>query len=292
MIKSYRVTSSEVGSRTDVFIAKLYPKFTRSSLEKLFTDGLITVENVKLKPSHRLKEHEVVKVDQKYFTKQPPIIDIPVIYEDNNVVVMDKPEGVLTHAKGPLLVEATVASFISSRLDKKLAVGNRAGIVHRLDRATSGVIIAAKNQQSLTMLQKQFSQRKAKKKYLAIVQGTPSSSRAIIDAPILRNPAKLQTFKVDPEGKSATTEYEVVQQFSHGGKEYSLIELRPMSGRTHQLRVHMAYIGHPIAGDPIYSSGKGSLMLHATSLEVTIPVGQRKIFTSPMPMRFKEFING
>src|SRR5262249_28394801 len=143
--------------------------------------------------------------------KKPPKISLPIIYEDNDVIVIDKPAGILTHAKGALNTEATVASFIESKLAEDLPKNNRAGIVHRLDRATSGVIITAKHDKALKWLQKQFSTRKTKKLYLAIAEGELEPAEAIIDAPIARNPRKPQTFYVSPIGKPAQTEYKLLK---------------------------------------------------------------------------------
>ena len=143
----------------------------------------------------------------------------------------------------------------------------------------------------MTKLQKQFAQRKTKKIYLAIVEGEPKPEQAVIDAPIARNPKKPQTFRVSPEGKSAQTQYSVLKSFVKKDKRYSLLELKPLTGRTHQLRVHLAYIGHPIVGDHVYGSDGARLMLHATSLEITIPTSQRKVFEAAMPQDIKDFIS-
>ena len=191
-------------------------------------------------------------------------IDVPIIYEDEDVMVLDKPTGVLTHAKGTFISEATLADFIRPRTTDGLET-NRPGIVHRLDRDTSGVLIAAKHNEAKRWLQKQFSDRKAKKSYIALVKGEPKEHHAIIDLPIGRDPKQPQLFRVDPNGKSAVTEYKVLEHFKEG---YSLVQLWPQTGRTHQLRVHMHHIGTPIVGDPFYGDTKAGtrLFLHAASL--------------------------
>jgi RluA family pseudouridine synthase len=165
--------------------------------------------------------------------------------------------------------------------------GERAGIVHRLDRATSGVIICAKTPEALSFLQKQFSQRKAKKRYVAVVQGHMLEEHAVIDMPIERNPKKPQTFRVGVNGKAAITEYQVDQASEH----YSLLELQPQTGRTHQLRVHLNQLGHPILGDELYGGKPAErLFLHAYSLEITVPSGERLTFTAPVPDKFQEVL--
>lgn len=288
-MKEFDVTTAEAGMRADIFVAANYAEFTRSSLEGLFDKNMVLVNGSPVKPSYRIKPGEKVVVDEELIRRQPEDIYLPVIYEDENVVVIDKPAGVLTHSKGALNQEATVASFIQSRLKDGSLNGNRAGIVHRLDRPTSGVIITGKTADAVRHLQKQFSQRKVKKVYIAVVDGAPEPQEAIIDAPLMRNPRRPQTFMVNEAGKPALTLYKVLKILEKNGKKYSLLELKPRTGRTHQLRVHMAYIGHPITGDIVYGKGKGPMMLHAMSLELTLPGGERKIFESPLPDRIKEF---
>lgn len=288
-MRKFIIEPADAGGRTDKFVAGKYPQFSRSALERLFDFGHITIAGEPAKPAHKLKIGEVIEVNEKNLASESPDIDLPVIYEDDDVVVIDKPAGVLTHSKGALNLEASVASFISNRLHDKSLTGNRAGIVHRLDRDTSGVIITAKSAKAMDALQKQFAKRKAAKTYLAIVEGQPEPAKAIIDAPIMRNPAKPQTFRVGALGRKAQTEYETLGSFEVGGRKYSLLKLMPKTGRTHQLRVHMAYIHHPIAGDRVYGRNGMPLMLHASSLELTLPNGKRQKFIAPTPKRIKEF---
>lgn len=288
----YEVKPADTGVRLDIVVANLYPQFSRSSLELLFDKGMVSVNGKPQKPSYRIKPGDSTAVNEMYLKQEPEPIELPVIYEDDDVVVIDKPAGIITHSKGALNLEPSVATFIKSRLNDKQLTGNRAGIVHRLDRGTSGVIIAAKNTQSLNWLQKQFSQRKTKKQYQAIVEGYLKPLVAVIDAPIARNPKKPQTFKVLADGKPATTNYKSIDEFKKNGKNFSFVELSPLTGRTHQLRVHMSYIGHPIVGDPVYGHGGQPMMLHASRLELTLPSKERKVFTSPLPNRFKEFVDG
>lgn len=287
----YKVVNDDVGKRADVFISRFYPDYSRSSLERLFDNGLIVAGPKAIKAGYRLKLGDVLAVDDSLLKKVPPKVDLPVLHEDDNTIVINKPAGLLTHSKGALNDEATVASFIASKLNDPALVGNRAGIVHRLDRGTSGVIITAKNSAALRHLQKQFSQRRTKKIYQAIIEGRPTESEAIIDAPIARNPKRPQTFYVNSRGKPAQTNYKVLSEFKRAGQAYSLVELNPTTGRTHQIRVHMKYIGHPIVGDRIYGHDAKHLYLHAQSLEITLPGGERKVFRADPPGYFLEFVN-
>jgi 23S rRNA pseudouridine1911/1915/1917 synthase len=285
----YQTKPAETGSRLDVLVSGLYPQFTRSALELLFDMGMVSVNGETGKPAYRVKAKDEIQIDETHLKSEPPAIDLPVIYQDDDVIVIDKPAGILTHSKGALNLEASIASFIKDKITDKSLTGNRAGIVHRLDRGTSGIIITARNSAALHWLQKQFSLRKVKKTYMAVVEGLMEPPEALIDAPIGRNPKRPQTFKVLASGKPAQTTYKVVKQFEKDGANYSQVELSPQTGRTHQLRVHLAYIGHPIVGDYVYGHGGQPMLLQATQLEVTLPSRERKIFESPQTRYFKEF---
>jgi 23S rRNA pseudouridine1911/1915/1917 synthase len=290
-MKEFYVEPEAVGTRVDVFVAIRYPEFARSALGVLFDNKLVSINNEPAKPGEKLREDDIVRVDDTSLYIEPEKIDLPTLYEDEDVIVLNKPPGVLTHSKGSINTESTVASFLKDKITDETLRGNRAGIVHRLDRATSGVIIAAKTSNGLKWLQKQFSNRKTKKTYVAIVEGWAEPESAIIDAPIERNPKKPQTFRVGAEGKIAQTQYETIGKFEKGGKKYSKLELKPVTGRTHQLRVHLNYIGHPIVGDTVYGDGGGYMYLHALSLELTLPNKGRRVFKAELPEQFNEFIN-
>ena len=289
-MQEFLVDKSDVGQRVDIFLANQFPEFTRSALTNLFGQASILVNNTVSKAGYRLRNGDRIQIDTSMFFLKPPHLELPVIYEDDKVAVINKPAGVLTHAKGVLNTEATVASFLHSKINDKRLSGNRAGIVHRLDRDTSGVIIGAKNSATAIWLQKQFANRKVEKTYLAIVKGWLSEPAAKIEVPLARNPRRPQTFQADHSGKRAETTYKVIKKIEKRSGRYSLIEMKPTTGRTHQLRVHMAYIGHPIIGDKIYGSGIiGPMMLHAKSLKLTLPDHKKHIFKTPLPARFNEF---
>lgn len=280
--------------RLDAYLAQEYPEHSRSTWAKLIRRGDVKI-NGRVTTSVSSTVTEIDRVIVKETTEELRALDLPVIYQDDNVIVINKPIGVLTHSKGVLNDEFTVADFIKSHSPLQatnLQENNRFGIVHRLDRATSGVIIGAKNDETRKSLQKQFADRKAKKTYLAIVQKMPKEPAARIDLPIARDPKQPSRFRIDPKGKPAITDYRTVQTFSDGA---ALLELKPLTGRTHQLRVHLAYIGSPIVGDPVYSLQgrslqnlqKGRMFLHAAELEITIPSGERKTFTAELPEDFR-----
>jgi 23S rRNA pseudouridine1911/1915/1917 synthase len=264
-------------TRLDVATNTLYPDYSRASIQRLIKSGAVTVNGQVIdKPNYLLLGHETIELTEPTKSQQ---LDLPIIYQDDNVTVIDKPAGLLSMAKGQLTTEPTVADF----------VGGQTNLVHRLDRNTSGVMLAARNPKTKAYLQKQFQARKAHKTYYAIVVGHPEHPDAIINLPIARNLKAPTTFRVDPAGKEAVTAYKVLKSNDH----YSLLELKPQTGRTHQLRVHLAYLGTPILGDHIYGTDNPGhrMMLHAHALEITIPDadghGQRRTFTSPLPEDFE-----
>jgi 23S rRNA pseudouridine1911/1915/1917 synthase len=274
--------------RLDQYVAEQVTGISRATAAKLVSSGKVTVNGDEiLKPAYRVKFGEVVEVDfAPIELADIPKIDLPILYEDADCVVIVKPVGLLTHSKGAFNPEPTVATWLSQRTPDM--TGDRAGIVHRLDRATGGVMICAKTPEALAWLQKQFSDRKVKKTYVALVMGELKNPEAIIDMPIERNPKKPQTFRVGSNGKPATTHYKVIRT----SDKYSLLELKPATGRTHQLRVHLHQIKHPIVGDTFYDGPPAErLFLHAVELEITLLNHDRKTFTTELPAAFSQLID-
>jgi 23S rRNA pseudouridine1911/1915/1917 synthase len=280
------VGEEQVGQRLDVFISYAQPKYSRSSWKKLIDSGYVLVDGKKVNGKLKLKEGQTIKIKP---LEAVPEQDLPVIYKDADVIVINKPAGLLTHLKSDLASEPSIASFVS---DKTTAIGgNRAGIVHRLDRATSGVIIAARNEDARVYLSKQFANRRVVKWYLAVVSGNFEQDTIVIDEPIGRSYSKPSTYKIDPEGKPAKT---TVYRITNNDK-YSVVLLKPLTGRTHQLRVHLASIGHPIIGDPLYSKKYSAektpnMMLHAWQLETTLPSNKRLNFVAELPGYMTEYV--
>jgi 23S rRNA pseudouridine1911/1915/1917 synthase len=281
----YEVKSPK--TRLDLELVTRYPGTSRSTWQKHIKAGHIKVNN---EPATSAKQ-EIIATDDISATI-PDATDfsnseLPIIYIDDNVIVINKPVGVLSHSKGALNDEFTVADFFA-RYSTYNAGTNRPGIIHRLDRDTSGIMIGARNQQTATLLLKQFADRKTKKTYIAVLDGVPKSPKAQIDLPIGRNPSAPSTFRVDVKGKAALTKYEVLAEKDNK----SLVRLEPRTGRTHQLRVHMKYIATPILGDKVYGKPADRLYLHAASLEITIPISDRRTFEAPIPAEFKDMFPG
>ncbi len=274
--------------RLDVHMMELFSALSRASIQKLIAGGRVTVNNkTETKAGYKVKDGDKIKVDYDPENLPPiPVIELPLLYEDEDCAVIDKPIGLLSHSKGAFNPEATVATWLLPKT-KGFETSDRTGIVHRLDRATSGVMICAKNPDALTWLQKQFSARKVKKTYIALISGWIDPAEAIIDMPVERNPASPRLFRVGINGKTAMTHYKILKTFALADSEYSLLELKPTTGRTHQLRIHLAHLGYPIIGDTFYAGKPAArLYLHAASLGITLPNNERKVFESKMPHDF------
>lgn len=278
------INRDEIPIRADVLVSKNFPEYSRSALHKLFeSSDIYDKYNIAVKPGDKIKPNELINVNTSILKKPIKNISIPIIYEDDNVIVIDKPAGILSHANNSINPEPSVASFIRSKVIN--IYGDRAGIVHRLDRGTSGVMICAKNEDTMKYLQKQFSSRKVSKTYYAIANGQISNKKIEIDIPVGRDPKNPKKFIATNAGKSALTNVELIKYI----KQTSLLKIKPLTGRTHQIRVHLNYINHPIVGDEMYGGEKSDrIYLHAESLEINIPKGIRKIFNSKLP---KEFLN-
>ncbi len=285
--------------RLDTYLAER-EGVPRSLVQKLIKTGVAMVNGeVVTRPARSISEADNV------IFQPPPAPDEGewlagfsryVIYADDNVIVVNKPAGMLVHAKGGIAKELTVADYVRSQFNPDEladnADNNRLGIVHRLDRATSGVMICARNLATASYLSRQFAERKAKKVYLALVSSLPGHSAARINLPIRRSRRAPSTFVVDGNGKVAITDYTVQKEYPDGR---ALLELRPLTGRTHQLRVHLAHLGCPIVGDAVYGHAHygDRLMLHAYRLEISIPGqdgAERRTFTAPLPADFQEAI--
>ncbi len=259
--------------RLDHLMMGIFKSYNRSTLQKFIEEGFVKVDGeVAKKPNQKFPEGVKIELEVPEKLKNADLVP-KTIFEDENVLVVEKPAGLLSEAKGEYCPERTLADF---------------GLIcHRLDRDTSGVMILAKNEETQKFLKKQFQDRKVHKTYVAIVSGHLKMPAARIDLPMMRDKNRPTTFRVDPNGKEAETFYQVLRE----NADYSLVELRPTTGRTHQLRVHMKYLGHPIVGDPVYEGAPGKrLYLHAMELEITLPGGERRVFRSEIPREFNDVV--
>ena len=258
--------------RLDLLLVDKYKSYNRSTLQKFIEAGYVKVNGeVVIKSNAKFEKEVSLELNVPEEQKNSDLVP-ETIYEDENVLVLNKPAGLLSMAKGEYCPEKTLEDY--------------GLLVHRLDRDTSGVVILAKNEEVQSMLRKQFQDRKAHKTYYAVVEGRPKLDEANIDLPIARDLKRPTTFRVDPNGRPSETYYKVVDS----NDKYSLVELKPTTGRTHQLRVHLKYLGTPILGDPVYGTPGERLFLHANALEITLPGGIRTTFTAELPKEFTDVL--
>ena len=263
--------------------------------EKILVNGLAVKTGYILKPSDILTINLEVSHEAQVPTGLAPEIKIPILYEDRDVVVIDKPPGIAVHA-GVGIQSGTIADWFLTRYPDAKGVGDfgRFGIVHRLDKDTSGVMILAKNETAFTHLKKQFELRRVRKEYLALVFGVPGGKDGRITRPIARSRRNPMRRAVDDAGKDSATEWVIERRF---GSMYALLRVIPFTGRMHQIRVHLHFLGYPIVGDSLYTfkrkrqpQGVKRQLLHAEHLTVLLPNEKRKTFTAPLAEDFQEVI--
>lgn len=278
------------GERLDVFLARMDGTLSRSRIQKLITDGSVTVDGKPAKASLRLAAGATVAVElpePEATDILPENIPLDILYEDEDVIVVNKARGMVVHPAAGVSRGTLVNALLAHCKDLSGINGAlRPGIVHRLDKDTSGVMIAAKNDAAHRSLAEQIQEKTAKRVYWAILTGNIPEEEGVIHGAIGRNPKDRQKMAVVHEnGKDATTNFRVLERFG----AYTLVECRLMTGRTHQIRVHMAYIGHPVVGDPKYGAKKCPFSiegqaLHSKTLMFTHPrTGERMEFEAPLP---------
>jgi 23S rRNA pseudouridine1911/1915/1917 synthase len=304
--------------RLDVYAASVLGLLTRSQIK--LRNLAATVNGKAVKRSHPVKSGDRIALswDERPLPELPPEnIPLSVIYEDAACVVLNKAQGMVVHPGAGNYRGTLVNALLWRQMETNnqgndlygehgerpfVVHGERPFIVHRLDKDTSGILIAAYTEDALRFLSSQFKERAVKKTYAAIVAGVPPQARGLIDTIICRDPRNRKTFMAsgakgtitkiaDGKGKRALTRYKLIRHTAHGSGVYSLLLLRPRTGRTHQLRVHLRHLGCPILGDPLYHKKDprfpdATLMLHALSLEITLPHGERRTFKAPLPERF------
>ncbi len=288
------------GRRIDAFVTEELGLFPRSQLRRRLVR--LRVNDKEAKPSKRLKAGDVVEVvytDPPPLSLEPEAMDLAVLFENDDVVVIDKPAGLVVHPGAGHRSHTLVNGLLAHCASLKGAFPGtplRPGIVHRLDKDTSGVIIAAKRPDVLERLAAQFRRRRTKKLYLAFVSGRLKERSGRVETYIARDRTHRQRFtvlsaggEVPARGKLAVTTWRVLKEW----QGESLVALTPATGRTHQLRVHLKYLGCPIAGDALYGRGGradgGRLMLHAWKLKITLPGEERaRVFVAPVPQDFRE----
>ena len=284
-VRQFVCTNS--GERVDRFLAGMCTDLSRTRIKRLIVDGEVTVDGGNTNAGYRLRVGQSVNIrvpDPAPSHMLPQDIPISVVYEDEHLLVVDKPAGMAVHP-GVGHPDSTLLNAILGLHSDIGSVGgqSRPGLVHRLDKDTSGLMLVAKNDESHEHLSAQFRDRTIKKGYVALVVGHPEPSEAIIDAPVGRDPHDRKKMAIVDDGRSASTLYRMIQKFS--GCSY--IDVRPRTGRTHQIRVHFASIGHPVVGDATYGRADPRLsrqFLHAAHLDFQHPAtGERQVVDTPLP---------
>ena len=293
----FTATSADSGRRLDHWLHQQLPEHSRSRIQEWIKSGRVVVNGAAARASQLLRGGERVEVEP---AQAPPLdavaedIPLTILYEDEDVIAIDKPAGMVVHA-GAGVHSGTLVNALVHRFESLSGVGGalRPGIVHRLDRFTSGVLLVAKNDAAHRKLAAQFSGREIEKVYLALVHGTMEAESGRVDRPIARDPVKRvrMTARLD-EGRAAWSAFRVLRRFA----KFTLLEVRIGTGRTHQIRVHLSSIGHPVAGDTLYGAAKqeyGRFFLHAHQIRFQQPSsGEIVMVESPLAAELEEWLAG
>ena len=308
------VESDGAGARLDRWLARRLPELSRMRVQALIAAGRALVDGRAVKAAHRVQAGERVEVAIPPPPRdglEPEAVPLRVVFEDAHVLVVDKPAGMVTHP-GAGRIDGTLAAAALAHAPEMAGVGSarRPGIVHRLDKGTSGLIVLAKTQAAYDGLTAQLARRTVSRRYLALAQGALRRAEGVVDAPIGRDPRSRIRMAIVPEGrgKRAVTHYRVLERFGRGALAVTLLECRLETGRTHQIRVHVASLGHPLLGDDTYRGRRpapagdpvladlvselGGVALHAAGLAFTHPVtGAPMSFTCPSPDRIERIVS-
>ena len=295
MNREYELTAEESGQRLDKYLAGEMTNLSRSRIKELVQAGEVLVNGKKSKVSYKVQKGDLIQVTVlplEPLKLEAENIPLDIVYEDEDVIVVNKPQGMVVHPAAGHPSHTLVNALLYHTRDlADSPEGFRPGIVHRIDKDTSGLLMVAKNAAARESLEKQLAAKSNKRQYLAIVHGNFAEEEGTIDAPIGRNPKDRKQMAVVEKGKSAVTHFKVLEQY----QGYSLVECQLETGRTHQIRVHMAYIGHPLAGDPLYGPRKTlpghGQFLHAKTLGFEQPsTGEWLEFSVQPPEIFQQTV--
>lgn len=296
-MSTFVVTTEEQGTRLDVLLTSRFQELSRSHLQKIIASGLVAVNGKASKANYKAQSEDRISIT---FSEAKPVeivaesIPLDILYEDTDIIVVNKPRGMVVHPATGNYQGTLVNALLDHCQDLSGINGEiRPGIVHRLDKDTSGVIVAAKNDHAHLSLAEQIKNRTASRKYIAIVHGNIAEEQGIINAPLGRHPSDRKKMAVTfSNSKEAITRFRVCERFVN----FTLVECKLQTGRTHQIRVHMQYIGHPVVGDPKYGPEKkrfaiAGQALHSAELSLKHPTtGQDMLFTAPLPQDMADIL--
>ena len=296
-LQELAIDNNYCNERLDKVVSQIDATITRTVAKKLIEEGNILVNNKVQKPSYITNINDIITINKPEAVQtkiEAQDIPVPIVYEDNDIIVVNKPKGMVVHPANGNPDGTLVNAVLNICRDSLSGIGGeiRPGIVHRLDKDTSGLIIIAKNDVAHVNMSKQIQERKVSKKYIALVRGIISENEATIDMPIARSSKDRKKMAVRKDGKQAVTHFKVLERFNN----CTLLDIKIDTGRTHQIRVHMAEIGHPVIGDEVYSNGKNEFgikgqMLHAKSLDFEHPItGEKMHLEAELPKYFKEVL--
>ena len=296
MNKLIIVDEDTTKKRIDAYLSEK-EEYSRMAIQRLINDGKIIVNGKKIKASYKVQNGDKIKIEEekpKEIELKAQNIPLEVLYEDNDIIVVNKPKGMVVHPANGNPDGTLVNAIMAICKDSLSGIGGeiRPGIVHRLDKNTSGAIIIAKNDKAHIALSNQLKNHEIKKTYFALVRGIVKESNATINMPIARSKNDRKKMAVDKNGKEAITHFKVLERFD----DCTLLEVNIETGRTHQIRVHLSHIGYPIIGDDVYSNGKNrwnvkGQCLHAKSLDFKHPITGKQIhIEAPLPKYFTDIL--
>lgn len=295
---TFELEAEYEGERLDKYISILYPEQSRSFFQKLIKDGHVLVNDTPEKANYRLRVEDLISVTIPDAVETPILpenIPLDILYEDDDLLVVNKPKGMVVHPSAGHYTGTLVNAIMYHCKDSLSGINGeiRPGIVHRIDMDTTGSLIVCKNDESHIFIAEQIKEHSVTRKYRGIVYGGVSDDEGTIDAPIGRHPTDRKKMAIVPNGKPAVTHYRVLQRF----ERYTYMEFQLETGRTHQIRVHMASIGHPLLGDAVYSSGKSPYhlqgqTLHAMTIGFIHPATREYLeITAPLPDYFEKILH-
>ena len=295
-MKQYIV--KENGKRLDAYVSSQDEEITRTAAQRLIEQGLILVNGKRQKVSYKISSGEIITIEEveaKEIELKAQDIPLEIIYEDNDIIVVNKPKGMVVHPANGNPDGTLVNAIMAICKDSLSGIGGeiRPGIVHRLDKDTSGLLIVAKNDKAHVNMSEKIKNHEVKKTYIALVRGIVKENEATIDMPIGRSNSDRKKMAVTKMGKNAVTHIRVLKRY----EKYTLLEINIETGRTHQIRVHLSHIGYPIIGDTTYSNGKNEFgvigqCLHAKSLEFKHPITENDMkLEAPLPEYFQNILN-